>query len=266
MRLRDVTFVMLVREGGEMTGDEWWTCTDPMQMINALRGRVSERKLRLFACACYRGSGRAFSRRAVKVIELVDRWADGTATEDEVSSLTYPPPDHAAPPNQDCDELPWEVFALAEYEAHSAALLGIEVVRADPALEGGCEMTWNNCPDYLRWVFGCPRQLGPSQKWHWLAAVGMSVVGLFAGDPARPFRPEPPPPWPTPAADPSWLTSTVIALAEGIYADRAFDRLPILADALQDAGCENADILDHCRGPGPHVRGCWVVDLVLGKS
>ncbi|MFO0822976.1 MAG: hypothetical protein U0792_07630 [Gemmataceae bacterium] len=65
--------------------------------------------------------------------------------------------------------------------------------------------------------------------------------------------------------DPSWLTSTVVALAEGIYAERAFDRMPILADALEDAGCNNADILNHCRGDGPHVRGCWVVDFLLGK-
>ncbi|MCE9565688.1 MAG: hypothetical protein K8U57_27000 [Planctomycetes bacterium] len=67
--------------------------------------------------------------------------------------------------------------------------------------------------------------------------------------------------------EPSWLTSTVIVLAEGIYADRAFDRMPILADALQDAGCNSNDILAHCREPnGVHVRGCWVVDLVLGKA
>jgi hypothetical protein len=65
---------------------------------------------------------------------------------------------------------------------------------------------------------------------------------------------------------PAWLTSTVVELARGIYEERAFDRLPILADALQDAGCDSTDILDHCRGPGPHVRGCWVVDLVLGKA
>ena len=69
-----------------------------------------------------------------------------------------------------------------------------------------------------------------------------------------------------PELDPSWLTSTVIALAEGIYSDRAFDRLPILADALEDAGCDHADILAHCRGDGPHARGCWVVDLILGKE
>ena len=70
-------------------------------------------------------------------------------------------------------------------------------------------------------------------------------------------------------SDPSWLTwkdCTIRKLAQYIYRDRAFDRLLILADALEDAGCDNADILAHCRGPGPHVRGCWVVDLLLGKS
>lgn len=64
----------------------------------------------------------------------------------------------------------------------------------------------------------------------------------------------------------AWRTSTVAATAEGIYADRAFDRLPIMADALQDAGCDNADILNHSRSGGLHVRGCWVIDLILGKS
>jgi len=62
------------------------------------------------------------------------------------------------------------------------------------------------------------------------------------------------------------LSETVLLLARGIAADLAFDRLPILADALEDAGCDNADILNHCRQPGEHVRGCWVVDLVLEKS
>jgi hypothetical protein len=65
---------------------------------------------------------------------------------------------------------------------------------------------------------------------------------------------------------PSWLTSTVLQLAHGIDEDQAFDRMPILADALQDAGCENADILGHCRSEGPHGQGCWVVDLLLQKE
>ena len=55
-------------------------------------------------------------------------------------------------------------------------------------------------------------------------------------------------------------------VAQGTYANRAFERMPEVADALAEAGSSNQDILSHCRGPGPHVRGCWVVDLVLGKE
>jgi len=66
--------------------------------------------------------------------------------------------------------------------------------------------------------------------------------------------------------DPSWLASPVPQLADSIYTDHAFDHLPILADALEDAGCTNADILNHCRQPGDHVRGCWVIDLLLAKK
>jgi len=65
---------------------------------------------------------------------------------------------------------------------------------------------------------------------------------------------------------PAWRTETVVALASQMYESRDFGAMPILADALQDAGCDNDDILNHCRVPGPHVRGCWVVDLVLGKE
>jgi hypothetical protein len=63
---------------------------------------------------------------------------------------------------------------------------------------------------------------------------------------------------------PLWRTSDVLALARGIHRDQAFDRLPILADALQDAGCDDETVLNHCRRPGGHVRGCWVVDLAMG--
>ncbi|VTU02814.1 Uncharacterized protein (Fragment) OS=uncultured bacterium PE=4 SV=1 [Gemmataceae bacterium] len=92
--------------------------------------------------------------------------------------------------------------------------------------------------------------LGPIPDWT-LCRMAEDIFG-------NPFR--------VVAIDPQWLTSDVLALARGIYDERAFDRMPILADALQDAGCDSADVLDHCRGPGPHVRGCWVVDLVLGKG
>jgi hypothetical protein len=65
--------------------------------------------------------------------------------------------------------------------------------------------------------------------------------------------------------NPSWLTRTVKQLASTIYETRAFERMPILGDALEEAGCTVAEVLEHCRGGGEHVRGCWVVDKVLGK-
>ena len=81
---------------------------------------------------------------------------------------------------------------------------------------------------------------------------------LFGQDPSR-----------TPAIDPRWLTwnhGTVPAVARRIYDDRAFPDLPILADALEDAGCTDPDILGHLRGPGPHARGCHVLDALLAKA
>jgi hypothetical protein len=76
------------------------------------------------------------------------------------------------------------------------------------------------------------------------------------GDPYRPVK-----------FDPRWRTDTAVAVARQMYESREFFAMPILADALQDAGCENADVLNHCRDPKqPHARGCWVVDLVLGKE
>ena len=64
----------------------------------------------------------------------------------------------------------------------------------------------------------------------------------------------------------AWLTPEAVLLAGAIYDGRAFERMGVLADTLQNVGCKNADILEHCRGPGPHVRGCWFLDLVLGKQ
>ncbi len=83
----------------------------------------------------------------------------------------------------------------------------------------------------------------------------VAVVRDIFGNPFRPV-----------AITPTWLTPTVQSLAESIYTERTFDRLPILADALEEAGCANTDILNHCRQPGVHTKGCWVVDLLLGKE
>ncbi|MBN9518635.1 hypothetical protein J0H58_08975 [bacterium] len=68
------------------------------------------------------------------------------------------------------------------------------------------------------------------------------------------------------ALDPAWRTEAAVALARGMYESRDFTPMSVLADALEDAGCAGTDVLGHCRGSGPHVRGCWVVDLLLGKA
>jgi len=124
----------------------------------------------------------------------------------------------------------WAAFWLTEVVASGNAFNGVlpEIVRLDGEVVNLDWQDWKQVVDFLRDIFG------------------------------NPFLPV--------VFDPSWLTPTVVALANSIYVDRAFDRMPILADALEEAGCDNADILLHCRGDGPHVRGCWVVDAVLGKE
>src|SRR5262249_55372520 len=91
-----------------------------------------------------------------------------------------------------------------------------------------------------------------------LNTVILAIVDHLRCLSGNPFR--------TNTIDPSWLTSTTVNLAQGIYADRAFDCMPILADPWQDAGCDKGDLLSHLRGPGPPARGCWVVDAILGKE
>jgi hypothetical protein len=96
-----------------------------------------------------------------------------------------------------------------------------------------------------------PAIMSPADMRATLRVLILDIIG-------NPFRPL--------TLDLAWQTSTAVLLARGMYESRDFSAMPILADALQDAGCDNDDVLGHCRVPGPHVRGCWVIDLVLGKS
>ena len=84
--------------------------------------------------------------------------------------------------------------------------------------------------------------------------IALRAIREIFGNPFRPVT-----------INPAWLTSDVRLLATGIYDEKAFDRMPILADCLMDEGCNDEDILNHLRGPGPHVKGCWACDLILGK-
>lgn len=126
--------------------------------------------------------------------------------------------------------------------------ISVSAIRRSRTCSAGEELArpWQMARDSVH--FGKTRDL----------ALEVTVLRDIFGNPFRPV-----------ALDPAWLSwnnATVSALAQSIYCDRAFDRIPILADALEDGGCHDPDILGHCRGPGPHVRGCWVVDLLLERA
>jgi hypothetical protein len=121
----------------------------------------------------------------------------------------------------------------------------------DPILHAYCEAEGAGGIASYRRVAWERSNEDEAREYQFLARMLRDIFG-------NPFRPV--------AFDPAWRSEAVVGIASGIYEERAFERLPILADALQEAGCEHPDILSHCREPGEHVRGCWVVDLVLGKE
>jgi hypothetical protein len=308
-----------------MTEAGWWDAADPTSMLEFLRGRATDRKLRLFACACVRRALSleetatpplrrlfvqphhpeeyqaeiAFLRHALR---LSEQRADGVVSETEWDEFVdrfrrhpvagcpggYELTDAAKP-----DLAPVAVFefltlaafasvqvpADATAAAHFAGLVAttLRFLAAGPGQASRqVESNRQSLPDPVAAYHASFRyQIQGADGLYWVAdedvveANGYAVLvawaearketcGLLREVFSNPLRS------PTPA--PSWLTPTVIALATGIYADRAFDRMPILADALEDAGCEDANILSHCRGDGAHVRGCWVIDLLLGKE
>jgi hypothetical protein len=124
---------------------------------------------------------------------------------------------------------------------------------------------WSNSAGYMVLYWATLRDASHANVRNALIAIGQGnlthralVCDLIRDIFGNPFRPV--------AFDPSWRTSTAVALARQMYESRDFSAMPILADALEEAGCDSPDVLAHCRGDGPHVRGCWVVDLVLGKA
>ena len=108
------------------------------------------------------------------------------------------------------------------------------------------------------WRFGPPIVVGSSHG-DLLNGITLCVFGALNEDASK-RSPE------VTRFDPNWRTEHTVGLALRMYDDRDFAAMPILADALEEAGCDSQDILTHCREPGVHVRGCWVVDLVLGKA
>ncbi len=222
-----------------MTEREWLACADVESALRHLAsvGQESERKLRLFSVACCRRLLCVVTVRPVSelAVEVAERYADGNATDGELNEVCC------------------YANNVAEHACRDIAEREPGWMRADgTAMNAAWAIAQNSSlpPDHdgRSPIFQAKVQAEQANQ--------CQVLRDIFGNPFRPI-----------ALDPSWLTSDVLLLARGIYDDRAFDRMPILADALQDAGCTNDEVLNHCRDTSlTHVRGCWVVDLVLGKE
>jgi hypothetical protein len=228
-----------------MTEGEWLRCNQIIPLVEYLANRTSDRKLRLFGCACARMVWHLLDHQSSRqAIEVAERFADGRVTQEDALAAG----DEAMARARSIE------FGIQSTAASAAASTLRAFVNEHKVSTG--YLAARMCAKRAAHVLSRERgDADPTGGWDPAEEDLIPLLRDICGNPFRPL-----------SADPRWLTSTVVELARGIYAERAFDRLPILADALQDAGCDSADVLDHCRGDGPHVRGCWVVDLVLGKT
>jgi hypothetical protein len=230
-----------------MTEAEWMDCTDPHKMMGYLRDKMSDRKLRLFACACCRRVWHLLSdERSRKAVEVAEKFSDGVNSNEEAVGV-----------------LQRLHTRLAELEGdfRLQAEVALDCCRNGPfsaALETACRT------ERLQVVTACLPDDWFSEKstatrvetQKEVKGVQTQLLRCIFGPLL--FRPV--------TLNPAWQTATVLSLAQSIYDQRQFENMSILADALEDAGCKNAEILTHCRQPEEHVRGCWVVDLILGKK
>lgn len=255
-----------------MTEKEWLEGTDPQPMLEALGKKVSKRKSQLFACTCCRHIWHLIeNERSRRAVEVTERFAEGLATRREWNNAR-----RTASRAERAAFLPYQAALTAAYNIYEAA--GPDTpFRSDPTFVAASAATrlyyatraacYASCAGT---VWGRTHALIEAAKssqsaisadpLHWIrdpaeATYQCHLIREIFGNPFRPVT-----------LDPSWLTPTVTAIAQTIYDDRRFADLPILADALEEAGCDNAEILQHCRGTEFHSRGCWVVDLVLGKE
>jgi hypothetical protein len=222
-----------------LTEKTWFAATDPQAMLRFLGRRASDRKLRLFGCACCRRAwGFAKGKRFHEALLLIEGFADGTVKDRDRGRA-----------HQIGSQLHLSSSGNPE------GCLGAELWEAARKTLDRDECDFG---ESAAAAFGWAAGNGPvffAAKEEERAQQTLLVHDMF-GNPFRRVK-----------LNLAWRTSDVILLAKGIYAERAFDRMPILADALQDAGCDSDDLLNHLRDTSAtHVRGCWALDLVLGKE
>ena len=225
-----------------MTEAEWLVSLDPAAMAKSRVGIASDRKLRLLVCgACRQFWSLLPNKKSRHAVTLAERAADRALLCEKLQAVG------------DAVRVDlWRKETAKEF-AQGYASMAAATATADLSSDN-VEWAMRAAEDALRWA-----DIDATNEYAGAGETGQATLARLVSDIfGNPFRPV--------AFDPRWRTADVTALARGIYEDRAFDRLPLLADALMDAGCDHADVLAHCRGDGPHVRGCWVVDLVLGKE
>jgi hypothetical protein len=229
---------------GWMIEAEWLACTNAEAMYEFLypfperRAPWTERKERLLGCACVRRVADILTPDELWCLNGIELYADGQATE-----LTF---DHARDLLLKSDATDYLRMQAVHSLMHLTERYLSRPLQALDNVARGLTFRRGHEPGFR-------------DRFDEYFAEEMAVNADLVREVAlNPFR--------SVAFSPQWRTDAVLALAGQGYEARDFSAMPILADALQDAGCEDADILDHCRGPGPHVRGCWVVDLVLGKE
>ncbi|OAI38705.1 hypothetical protein AYO40_01745 [Planctomycetaceae bacterium SCGC AG-212-D15] len=214
-----------------MTEQEWLTSTDWLAMCDYLDGRHTTRKDQLFACSFGRVVWHLLADHSKELVERGERFADGCATEGDLFAV--------------CNGLT-NTHDAAHRAARAAAHAAHHAVILDAATAAGKSLREFTSTVTLHKVILASRLLNEGVK----ARLLRDITG-------NPFRPV--------SVARHWLTHSVVTLANCVYVERAFDQMPILGDALEEAGCTDASILEHCRASTPHVKGCWVVDLLLGK-
>jgi hypothetical protein len=233
-----------------MTEVEWLACNDSMRMLDFLRASASDRKMRLFACACCWRLESMLPEKARQLLSAVELSADVRLSASEMNALS----DEAMAYSDGLSYQMGDPDGCARWLTSSAVWHASESNALQTCLDAAraVEIAQEDPADF---------DLGPALPSKGDLAERRAQADLLRDVVANPFGR-------VSIARPvlAWGNGTVAKIAQAIYDERAFEYLPILADALEDAGCDDADILRHCREPGEHVRGCWVVDLLLGKA
>jgi hypothetical protein len=236
-----------------MTEAEWLVCAEPRKMLRYCERLLSDRKKRLYLVGCCRNVwDRMKNKRSRWAVVVAERFADRDASAEEMQQA-YDTVRRVSDPLWQ-----WTYRNLGHPQLERVQRVASALVGAANA----CSAIWaTNAGPNIAWALGYEGSQPVLHEQGGQAAMIRCILG-------SPFRPI--------SLSPSWLAwndGTVRRLAEGIYNERSLPdghldltRLAVLADALEDAGCADPELLGHLRGQGPHVRGCWAIDLLMGKE